>query len=171
MLIRQETSKDYAAVYKLLKEAFASAEHKDGNEQDLVVALRNGDAFVPQLSLVAEVKGHIAGYILFTKAKVGDATVLVLAPLAVLPGFQKQGIGTALIQRGHQIAQELGYAYALVLGSETYYPRFGYRPAEELGVKPPAGIPKENFLAIQLCSDAAPLHGSVVYAKEFGIES
>ena len=93
MLIRQETSKDYNTVYNLVKEAFIAAEHSDGTEQDLVTALRAGDAFVPELSLIAEIDGKMVGHILFTKAKVGSDTVLVLAPLSVLPEFQKQGIG------------------------------------------------------------------------------
>lgn len=55
MLIRQETNKDYGKVYDLVKLAFATAEHSDGDEQDLVNALRESDDFVPELSLVAEI--------------------------------------------------------------------------------------------------------------------
>src|SRR5699024_8518524 len=145
MEIRQEIEKDYEEVYKLVKEAFETAEHADGNEQDLVEALRRGSAFVPELSLVAEINGELAGHILFTRAKVGEDTVLVLAPLSVKPKFQRQGVGTALIEQGHKIARELGYSYSLVLGSEKYYPRFGYIPAEQLGIQVPEGIPSPNF--------------------------
>lgn len=170
MIIRQETRKDYEIVYHLVKEAFLGAEHRDGNEQDLVAALREGEAFVPELSLVAEVDGKIAGHILFTEAKVGGDTVLVAAPLAVLPEFQGKGIGGSLIQEGHKIAKELGYSYSLLLGSEVYYPRFGYIPAELLGVEVPPGIPSANFMAFRLREDGKPLKGTVVYPKEFGIE-
>ena len=169
MLIRQETSKDYNAVYNLVKEAFIAAEHSDGTEQDLVAALRNGDAFVPELSLIAEMDEKIVGHILFTEAKVGDDTVLVLAPLSVLPEFQKQGIGTALIEEGHKIAREMGYQYALVLGSDTYYPRLGYLPAVQFGIEIPEGMPSTNFMAIKLQENAKSVSGSVTYAKEFGI--
>ncbi len=169
MLIRQETSKDYNDVYNLIKEAFATAEHSDGNEQDLVEALRNGDAFVPELSLVADIDGKIAGHILFTEGKVGEDTTLVLAPLSVSPKYQKQGIGTSLIKEGHKIAKKMGYQYSLVLGSESYYPRFGYLPAEQFGIEIPDGMPAENFMAIQLQEDAKPIRGAVTYAKEFGI--
>lgn len=169
MQIRQETSKDYNEVYNLIKEAFATAEHRDGNEQDLVVALRKGEAFVPELSLVAEKDGRIVGHILFTKAKVGEDTVLVLAPLSILPEFQKQGIGSALIKEGHKIAKELGYSYSLVLGSETYYPRYGYLPAVQFGIQVPDGIPSANFMAIKLLETAKTISGAVTYAKEFGI--
>ncbi len=169
MKIRQETADDYGQVYALIGAAFAGAEHADGNEQELVTALRQGDAFVPELSLVAEEEGEIVGHILFTKAKVGQVEVLTLAPLSVLPSRQRQGIGQALMEEGHRMARKLGYPYALVLGSETYYPRAGYLPADRLGVEVPPGIPPENFMAIQLLEQAEALCGPVIYAKEFGL--
>lgn len=169
MLIRQETFSDFKDVYALITEAFSTAEHADGNEQDLVVALRKGNAFIPELSLVAETDKKLAGHILFTKAKVKNDTVLVLAPLSIKPQYQKQGIGTALILEGHRIAKELGYQYALVLGSATYYSRVGYIPAEQIGIEVPDGIPSENFMAIKLQENAKTIRGVVTYAKEFGM--
>ena len=169
VLIRQEVQGDYAQVHKLIAEAFASAEHSDGNEQDLVKSLRKGSAFIPELSLVAEINGELAGHILFTKAAVGQEEVLVLAPLSVRPGYQRQGIGTALVRRGHEIAVELGYRYSMVLGSELYYPRFGYVPAESMGVNTPEDIPPCNFMAARLLENAEPIRGELIYAKEFAI--
>ena len=167
MNIRRETPKDYPEVYRLVKEAFASAEHADGNEQDLVEALRKGDAFLPELSLVAEIDGRLAGHILFTKVKIGGRTELALAPLAVLPEYQRQGVGKALIAEGHRIAREMGYHYSVVLGSEQYYPKSGYRPARDFGIGCPFDVPEENFMAIDLQGHSAPVSGVVEYAKEF----
>lgn len=169
MLIRQETSKDYSQVYDLIKLAFETAEHSDGNEHDLANALRQSDAFVPELTLVAEIDGEIAGHILFTEGKVGDDTVLVLAPLSVLPKYQKKGVGTALMAEAHKIAKKMNYQYSLVLGSEKYYPRVGYNPAEKFGIKVPEGIPSANFMAMKLTEKAQPIKGAVTYAKEFGM--
>lgn len=169
MLIRQEIEKDYNDIYELITEAFKTAEHADGNEQDLVVALRKGTAFVPELSLVAEIDGKLAGHIMFSEAKVGDDTVLVLAPLSVNPEFQRQGVGTSLIKEAHRIAKELGYQYSLVLGSEFYYPRVGYLPAEQFGVEVPEGMPSANFMAMKLQENAKRINGSVTYAEEFGL--
>lgn len=169
MFIRQENEQDFEQVYSVVKTAFAAAEYSDGREQDLVVSLRKSRAFIPELSLVAEIDGEIAGHILFTEAKVGGQTVLALAPLAVTPEYQNQGVGTALIQAGHRIAKKLGYQYSLVLGSETYYPRCGYLPAGQLGITVPDGMPADNFMAIVLQKDAVPLGGTVQYAPEFGI--
>ncbi len=125
---------------------------------------------LPELSLVAEVDGKIVGHIMFTKAEVGDSKVLVLAPLSVLPDYQRKGIGKALISEGHKTAQRLGYEYSVVLGSEKYYPKAGYVPAETFGITPPFDVPKENFMANKLKAEASDVSGTLKYAKEFGIE-
>lgn len=70
MEIRKEEPKDYTEIYEVVKRAFSSAEQADGNEQDLVNALRSGDSYIPQLSLVAEENGKIVGHIMFTRAQV-----------------------------------------------------------------------------------------------------
>lgn len=169
MEIRQEQERDYPEIYRLVKDAFAGAEHADGKEQDLVGDLRRGAAYLPELALVAEEDGILAGHIMLTRAAVGGKPVLVLAPLSVKPEFQRQGVGTALMREAHKIAEDLGYAYILVLGSERYYPRVGYRPAEEFGAAVPEGIPSVNFMALRLREDAEPLSGAVAYAPEFGL--
>ena len=133
--IWQETKKDYEEVYNVVKIAFETAEHSDGNEQDLVVALRNSSNFIPELSLVAVRDNKIVGYILFTKIKIEEFEELALAPLGILPEYQKQGIGKRLIEKGHQIAKQLGYHFSIVLGRDTYYPKSGYVSAIQYGIK------------------------------------
>lgn len=167
MLIRQEETKDYDTIYTVVQEAFSHAEHTDGNEHDLVNALRNSESYIPELSLVAEINGIIAGHIMFTKATVADTVVLALAPLSVLPDYQRQGIGTALIKEGHRIAAELGYHYSVVLGSEQYYPKSGYLPSDAFGIRGPFDVPRENLMACRLNQNAPAVHGVIRYAKEF----
>lgn len=167
--IRQENKEDYEEVYNVVKTAFETAEHSDGNEQYLVVALRNSNNFIPQLSLVAIQDSKIVGYILFTKIKIGEYEELALAPLGILPEYQKQGIGKKLIEKGHEIAKKLGYHYSIVLGSETYYPKSGYVPAINYGIKAPFEVPNENFMAIKLNNTDNEIIGIVEYAREFGI--
>ena len=167
--IRQESQKDYEEVYRVVKTAFETAEHSDGNEHDLVVALRNSDSFIPELSLVAVKEDKIVGYILFTKIKIENHEEIALAPLAVLPEYQKQGIGSMLIEQGHKIAKQLGYHYSIVLGSENYYPKFGYIPAIQYGIQAPFNVADENFMAIKLNATDTEIEGVVQYAKEFGI--
>lgn len=167
--IRQEKPKDYEEVYNVVKTAFATAEHSDGNEQDLVAKLRKSNNFIPELSLVATINGKIVGYILFTEIKIGKYEELALAPLAVLPKYQKQGVGTKLIQEGHKIAKRLGYHYSIVLGSENYYQKFGYLPASIYEIKPPFKVTSENFMAINLTNTDIKINGIVEYAKEFDV--
>lgn len=169
MNIRTEQPADQQAVYDVVKRAFETAAHRDGNEQDLVNALRDSDAFIPELSLVAEQGGKIVGHILFTKVQIGTQQALALAPLSVLPEYQRQGIGSALISEGHKRAALLGYSYSVVLGSETYYPRMGYVTARTWGILPSFDVPDENFMAYRLREDAPEVSGVVRYAAAFGI--
>ena len=167
--IRKENKNDYNEVYNVIKKAFETAEHSDGNEQDLVVRLRKSEAFIPELSLVAVEENKIVGYILFTKIKIKDNIELALAPLAVLPEYQRKGIGKKLIETGHNIAKNLGYHYSIVLGSENYYSKMGYIPAIQYGIKAPFQVPDENFMAIKLNDTNIEIKGTVEYAKEFEI--
>lgn len=169
MIIRKETPADHEAVCELVRTAFADAEHSDGQEHELVAALRKSNAFVPGLSLVAEVDGTLVGHILFTEIRIGGRTALALAPLAVLPAYQRRGVGSALIAEGHRAARELRYPCSVVLGSEKYYPKFGYLPAERFGIRPPFDVPSENFMALPLSDEPVRMEGIVRYAKEFGI--
>ena len=106
IIIRTETFQDYEGVYHLVKKAFATAEHSDGHEQDLVEKLRKSTGFVPELSIIAVLNDQIAGHIMFTEIKVGNSIQLALAPLSVLPEYQRQGIGARLIAEGHKRAKK-----------------------------------------------------------------
>ncbi len=166
MNIRQETQGDYQKVRELVKTAFETAEHSDGGEHNLVERLRKSSGFVKELSLVAEEDGVLLGHILFTKAKVGDMDILALAPLSVFPTAQGKGVGTALMRKGHEVAMSLGYDIVVVLGSEKYYPRVGYKPASAFGIKPPFEVPDRNFMAISLSGNTATVCGTVEYVQE-----
>lgn len=168
-LIRKVQEQDWAAIEDLVKQAFASVPYSDGTEAALVDRLRQGPSFIPDLALMAERKDQPAGFILFTKARVSQETILALAPLAVRPCFQKSGIGTALVKKGHSLAAKAGFAYAAVLGDPAFYGPLGYEEAEKWGITPPAAFPKKYFMAIKLIPDAAPLAGTIVYDRAFNL--
>ena len=149
-VIRQEQPSDYKIIHKIVKKAFESTEHSDGNEQELVIMLRKSEAYIPELSLVAEIDGSIVGHI--------------------MPEYQNNGIGKVLISAGHHIAKKLGYQYSVVLGSETYYPKSGYIPASRFGIIAPFDVPDKNFMAFKLDDSAPVLCGRLKYDKAFGIE-
>lgn len=169
-VIRRETPEDYKEIHNVVKTAFASAEHSDGDEQELVERLRASSAYLPELALVAEEDGEIVGYLLMTEITVGETAAVTVGPLAVLPCAQGRGIGGALIRAGHEIAKEMGYGFSVLLGHAGYYPRFGYRPASSFGIRTKLNVPDENYMACPLREGASRLEGVVRYPKEWGIE-
>jgi len=170
--IRQEVLSDYPIVFDLVEQAFRNEMISDKKEQFLVERLRKSDGFIPELSIVAEVNQKIVGYILLTKIIIEtnpeSETSLALAPVAVLPTFQKKGIGGRLIEEAHRIAKELGYKSVILLGHEKYYPKFGYQPLHHYDLSLPFEAPKENCMAIELVPDALKnKKGKVIYPREF----
>jgi putative acetyltransferase len=134
MNIRPETPSDYAAITEINIRAFDQR-----LSEALIVALhRQRPRFDPELSLVAEIDGRIVGHVLFTPHTIRllgqDMNVVILAPIAVDPLHQKAGIGGKLIEEGHRIAREKGYALSFLIGHPEYYPRFGYKTGVYAGV-------------------------------------
>jgi predicted N-acetyltransferase YhbS len=167
MIIRTENKQDFASVYELNKQAFGQTE-----ESDLVDKLRESDRFVPELSLVAKIDSKIVGHILFTKVFIRSEGInkesLALAPMAVLPELQKEGIGKQLTKRGIEKAKSLGYESIVVLGHAEYYPKFGFMPASKFGITAPWKVPDEVFMALELKDDALKnVSGMINYAQAF----
>ena len=172
MIIRQEQTQDYKKVFKVIEAAFKNVEYSDQSEPFLVERLRQSDAFIPELSLVATIDDEIVGHILLTKITIKDTNrntpSLALAPVSVLPEYQGQGIGGAFIKAAHVESKLLGHQSVILLGHENYYPRFGYQQTEQFGIKLPFEVPKENCMAIELVKNALQnVSGTVVYPKAF----
>lgn len=166
--IRQETPNDFNAVFEVNKLAFGQ-----DNEAKLVELLRQSNAFVPELSLVAAIDNKIIGHILFSKIIIVDDNhnefeSLALAPMAVIPEFQQKGIGGQLIKAGLHRAKELRYQSVIVLGHEHYYPKFGFVPADKWNIKAPFDVPANVFMGIELVTDGLKdVSGTVKYPKAF----
>lgn len=152
MTIRTEKPTDYTMVAELIERAFETMEYSDHREHLLVQRLRKSSAFVPNLSLVMEKEEKIVGYVLLTKIRIGNhpIPVLALAPLAVHPDCQKQGIGNLLMQEAHQRAKVQGYAAIVLLGHAAYYTRFGYQPIHLYQIQLPFDAPPEHSLIFPL---------------------
>lgn len=150
MLIRNETPADEAAVRTVNLAAFDTPA-----EAQLVDALRG--ATFPYVSLVADDKGQIVGHILFTPVLLPGhprARLMGLAPMAVLPDYQRSGVGTALITEGLRQSREAGAGAVVVLGHPDYYPRFGFVPASRHGIDcdyvAAGDAPDEAFMILEL---------------------
>jgi putative acetyltransferase len=121
-------------------------------------------------SLVAEEAGRILGHVLFSRIAVGAAALpaLSLAPLAVVPAFQRLGIGSALVSSGLQRLRGTDHTRVVVVGDPAYYPRFGFVPASRFGLVCSFPVPSEAVMAIALARDAwQDAAGPVHYGPEF----
>jgi len=173
IIIRKESSFDHNWVVELTEKAFETLEISDHTEGKLVDKLRKASTFVDELSLVAELSGQVVGHILFTPIVIDNGSQqfqsLVLAPVSVLPEFQKQGIGGQLIRAGHQKAKELGYQSVILIGHPEYYPRFGYKTASGWGLKVAMELPSDDvFMAVELTEGALTgVSGMVIFPPEF----
>lgn len=171
--IRQETARDYSQVEEVVRQAFRNVQESDHREHLLVERLRKTEGYIPELSLVAETtEGQIVGHILLTEVNIvgGERafTALAVAPLSVLPAFQRAGIGGALLREAHHRAAKLGYKATIVLGHKDYYPRFGYRKASLFGIQFPFPAPDECRMAMELVKDGLKgVHGTVRYPEAF----
>lgn len=169
MNIRKECPMDYVQIHHVMRVAFENTPHSDGTESELVNRLRNSEAFIPQLALVAEEDGNIIGYIMFTLVEIGNKQALAVGPLAILPAYQRSGIGGALIHAGHEKAKNMGYDFCVLVGHADYYPRFGYRRASTFGILTHLDVPDDNFLAYQLQGNHARMEGMLHYPNAWGL--
>ncbi|MBW4659251.1 MAG: N-acetyltransferase [Drouetiella hepatica Uher 2000/2452] len=173
MKVRAEKPEDLEAIRRVNVAAF----EREG-EADLVDRLRGAAS---TFSFVAVESEQIVGHIFFSPVSIvqsgrsanvgecaGDLRVLGLAPVAVSPEYQRQGIGSLLIQFGLKECTRLGFKAVVVLGSPAYYPRFGFIPAKEKGLRCEYPVPDEAFMVLELESGALEgCAGLVKYRSEF----
>lgn len=163
--IRCETLPDYTVIAEVNTLAFGQK-----NEAKLVEKIRCSDRYIPELSLVAEVENVVVGHILFSYIDlVGEETlqVLGLAPMAVHPQFQRQGIGSKLVQVGLEIADTKKEAVVIVLGHPHFYDRFGFQPSISYEIDSPFPVPEDVFMVKVLQSYEKKYQGKVVYPTVF----
>jgi putative acetyltransferase len=161
--IRPEQPDDFPAVRRVHEAAFPTA-----TEANLVDRLRsNGKAAV---SLVAHDENEIVGHILFSPVTFDPpASVMAfgLAPMAVLPGHEKHGVGRRLVQNGLAESHARGACMVVVLGDPPYYGRFGFERASRHGLRNEFGV-EEEFMVFMLDARAHPTPGTLVkYSPEF----
>lgn len=171
--IRRETPLDSSIIAEIYQLAFGRE-----NEGNLVDSIRKSDSlrcckadrYIPELSLVAELDGTVVGHILFSYIDlVGQENwrVLGLAPIAVTPQFQNQGIGSALVQAGLAAAEAMGELLVIVLGHPQFYSRFGFEPSVGYGIESPWTVPEEVFMVKLLKCDRGDYRGKVIYPPVF----
>jgi putative acetyltransferase len=164
LAIRVENTDDGPDIARVHRLAF------DGrHEARLVERLREGGW--ARVSLVAQIDGPLVGHLLFSDLPIvtaaGTIAALALAPLAVLPEYQSQGIGSELLRRGLDMCRQQGHTIVVVLGHPHYYPRFGFSP--ELARRLESPYAGESFMALELIPGALEgISGRVEYPPPFG---
>lgn len=170
--IRREKINEKEAVFQLVKRAFRGMPFSDHKEHFLVDRLRESKSFIPELSIVAAEGEKVIGYVLLTHADIRSKdnmeATLALAPIAVHPECQNNGIGRKMINYAHKKALGLGYGSVVLVGHQEYYPKLGYELASKYGISFPFDVPEINSFVIQLKEGALKkVKGEIVYAEEF----
>ena len=166
MIIREETPTDFEGVWELSAAAFETEV-----EANLVNLLRESDIFY--ISLVAEQNEKMIGHILFTPVALeGDNSGIKLAglaPMAVIPNLQKQGIGSRLVAEGIERCKSVGFDTIVVLGHPEYYPRFGFVPSVNYNIMSEYDVPDEAFMILELTKGCLTgKQGKIKYHEAFG---
>jgi putative acetyltransferase len=165
MRIRYEAPEDTAGVRHVNEQAFGQK-----NEADLVDSLRRSNAL--ELSLVAVEHDQIVGHIAFSPVTVETETssfqALGLGPMAVLPSYQKRGIGSQLVKKGLNECEKAGHAIVFVLGHPEFYSRLGFCPSKLYGLRWKHDVPDDVFMVKEIRKGAlAGRTGTVKYRPEF----
>ncbi|HEY8910952.1 MAG TPA: N-acetyltransferase [Desulfosporosinus sp.] len=155
IIIRQENEKDYQEVENLTREAFWDLYHPGCSEHLIVHNIRKASSFIPELDFVALLDDKLVGNVIYTKSNVVDKDnnehgVITFGPISVLPSYQKQGIGSALIAHTKKIAQTMGYKAIIIFGNPAYYHQFGFENAANFEISTAAGVNFEAFMALEL---------------------
>jgi putative acetyltransferase len=161
-VIREESPDDTRAIDEVTIAAFESLEISSHTEHLIVQALRAAGAL--SVSLVAETGTRVVGHIAFSPVTVSDGTPgwYGLGPVSVLPEYQRQGIGKALIWKGLSCLKDLNARGCCLVGHPDYYWRFGFRNVPGLGVE---GVPSEAFFAMSF--DGHTPQGTVIFHEAF----
>ncbi len=162
IIIRNETDADIDAITQLTITAFKSLAVSNQTEQFIILALREARALT--VSLVAELDGRVIGHIAFSPVILSDGTPdwYGLGPVSVLPGYQRQGIGTALIEKGLSRLKDLNAQGCCLVGHPEYYRKFGFDNPSGLEHE---GVPQEVFFALSF--DGHIPQGRVLFHEGF----
>lgn len=170
MEVRPEIRADERAIADVHRLAFGR-----DDEANLVAALREDEAYLPELSLVAVRGGEVVGHVLVTLAELVPATgetdvahpVLALAPLAVRPDIQGRGVGSTLVEAAVRRAAVRSEPLVVVVGDPGYYGRFGFVPASPLGIEAPFPLPEGALQVRRLPAFRSACAGTIRYPQAF----
>jgi putative acetyltransferase len=174
--IRNECESEYRAVEELTREAFWNVHVPGCTEHFCLHNMRGSKDFIPELDFVAERDSRLVGNIVYTRAGIISSTgkkheVICFGPVSVLPAYQRQGIGSALIRYSLDKAKSLGYSVVCIYGDPRYYNRFGFRCAERYDIKSSDGKYAVALLALELEPGVLrEISGRFVESESFAVD-
>ena len=164
IVIRHENPSDYKAVEAIALGAFAP----DTRVAELVRKLRSSPSLIPELNLVAEASGVVAGHIMFSRAELDSGCeVPLLSPLGVRPSFQRRNVGSRLVTHALHHLKSSDFPFVILEGVPGYYPRFGFVLASTLGIEPPYPVPEAAWQAYPLPAYQPYFKGKIKYPEPF----
>jgi len=148
LIIRHETEEDYFEAEEIIRLAFWNLYRPGCYEHYLLHQLRDCQSYLPDLSFIAEKNGYLEGGIYCEKATIATELnaddVLTFSPLGIDPSFQREGVGTLLVEKVIEEAKAHGFKAIVVIGLPDYFPRFGFKPASLYGITmPDKSVPPE----------------------------
>jgi putative acetyltransferase len=168
VVIRRETVEDRGTVDAVVSAAFGRPRgDQEPPETLLVRALRRDVGWIPTLSMVAVRDDRIVGHVVCTRGSVGEMSALELAPISVLPDYQRQGTGQALMHAIIGAADALGEPLIALLGDRRFYGRFGFVAASRLGIAAPDPGWGDHFQVRTLTDCPRSITGTFRYAGPF----
>lgn len=164
LILRNEQADDIESIFNITQLAFENAAHTDHTEHLIVNALREADQL--SISIVAELDEKIIGHVAISPVVIssGEQNWYGLGPVSVIPDYQQQGVGKALVQQSLQQLKQRGAVGCVVLGDPAYYSKFGFKPYPCLILE---NVPAEYFQALAF-TPVIP-HGTVNYHSAFEI--
>ena len=165
--IKVEREEEYEEIYNVVKIAFQTSEHADGDEQDYVNNLRKSENFIPQLALVTKKEQRIIAHIMLTRTFITRQNneqfeALLLSPICVLIEYRKKGVGSTLIKHSLEKAKKMGFKAVFLVGDPSFYQRFGFKSISSFGLEITEEEAKEYSLALELEEDYLGSKGGTI---------
>jgi putative acetyltransferase len=152
--IATEAPSEFAEIYELVREAFLTAQHADGDEHDYVNKLRESNNYLPQLAFTVKSDKAIIAHIMLTRmyitTKLGKNEALLLSPICVQLDYRNKGIGGMLIRHSLEAAKKEGYNAVFLVGNPEYYGRFGFVPTINCNITAIGDLPAKYTMVTEL---------------------
>ena len=155
MKIRPEQEADFREVENLTREAFWNIYRPGCTEHFVLHQFRDRAEFVPDLDLVMEVDGRLAGHVMYVRSAIrtdegAKVPIMTFGPISIAPQFQRRGLGSALVKESLDRAKALGAGAVAITGNLDFYGKCGFVPGKSRGIRYAEDPEADYFLICEL---------------------